>query len=102
LQSASPVVKSVDVGQGIRLHYVEQGRGIPVVFVHGSLSDVAYWADQLGPFARRYRAIAYSRRYDFPSVNPTRPGYSALADADDLAPLIKTLGLSKVVVIGHS
>src|SRR5689334_17426717 len=31
--------KSIAIGGGITLHYVEQGSGIPVIFVHGSLSD---------------------------------------------------------------
>jgi pimeloyl-ACP methyl ester carboxylesterase len=46
-------------------HYVERGTGVPVVFVHGSLSDGGYWNDQLGPFAASgCRAIACSRRYN--------------------------------------
>ncbi|MBC5826944.1 MAG: alpha/beta hydrolase [Candidatus Eremiobacteraeota bacterium] len=102
VQPGSPAIKTADIGNGITLHYVEQGKGTPAVFVHGSLSDGGYWADQLEPFSERYRAIAYSRRYDFPNTNPTRAGYSAIVDADDLAGLINTLRLGQVVVIGHS
>jgi pimeloyl-ACP methyl ester carboxylesterase len=54
------------------------------------------------PFASYYRALAYSRRYNFPNQNPARAGYSAIVDADDLATLVRTIGLGKVVVIGHS
>jgi hypothetical protein len=32
-------VKSVVVGGGIRLYYVEQGSGPALLFIHGSLSD---------------------------------------------------------------
>jgi len=98
----APVIRTADIGHGIALHYVEEGKGTPVIFVHGSLSDGGYWADQLGPFAKHYRAIAYSRRYDYPNVNPARSGYSAVVDAEDLAAFIHTLHLGKVVVIGHS
>lgn len=101
-KGAAPIVRSVNIGHGIALHYVEEGAGTPVVFVHGSLSDGGYWADQLAPFAERYRAIAYSRRYNYPNVNPARPGYSAVVDAKDLAAFIQTLHLGKVVVVGHS
>ena len=97
-----PTVKTVDVGNGVRLHYVELGHGIPVVFVHGSLSDGRYWNDQIGEFAKHYRVIAYSRRYNFPNVNPSRPGYSAITDADDLSALIERLHLGRVYVVGHS
>jgi non-heme chloroperoxidase len=99
----SPVFHTVTVDGGVELHYIERGTGIPVVFVHGSLSDATYWNDQLGPFAERgYRAIAYSRRYNPPNTNKAQPGYSAVADADDLAAFILKLNLGKVHVVGHS
>lgn len=98
----APTIRTVDIGNGITLHYVDQGKGTPVIFVHGSLSDGGYWADQVGQFAEHYRAIAYSRRYNYPNSNPSRAGYSAVVDAEDLAAFIRALRLGKVVVIGHS
>lgn len=59
-KATAPNLKTANIGHGIVLHYVDQGAGTPVVFVHGSLSDGGYWADQIGPFAEHYRAIAYS------------------------------------------
>jgi pimeloyl-ACP methyl ester carboxylesterase len=98
----APVIKTADLGNGIRLHYVEQGSGTPLIFVHGSLSDGGYWSDQIEPFAQHYHVIAYSRRYNSPNENPIRPGYSAVTDAEDLAALIRVLHLEKAVVVGHS
>ena len=98
----APTIKTADIRGGISLHYVEQGSGTPIIFVHGSLSDGGYWADQIAPFAEHYHAIAYSRRYNYPNHNPEQNGYSAITDADDLAGLIRTLHLGKVVVLGHS
>jgi pimeloyl-ACP methyl ester carboxylesterase len=96
-------IRRVVVSGGIELHYVERGTGVPVVFIHGSLSDGGYWNDQLGPFAARgYRTIAYSRRYNPPNTNIAQAGYSAVTDADDLAALIEKLQLGRVHVIGHS
>ena len=100
--STEPQVHAASIGHGITLHYVEEGTGVAVIFVHGSLSDGGYWADQIGRFAKQYRAIAYSRRYNYPNANPARHGYSAVVDSDDLAAFIHTLHLGKVVVIGHS
>jgi pimeloyl-ACP methyl ester carboxylesterase len=100
-QTSLPI-KTANIGHGIVLHYVEQGEGTPVVFVHGSLSDGSYWSDQIGEFAKHYRAIAYSRRYNYPNDNPTRSGYSAVVDAEDLSAFIETLHLGKVVIVGHS
>lgn len=63
---------------GTTLAYREQGDGDPVVFVHGHISDLRTWEQQLSAFADSYRAIAYSRRYArfallriHPSTKPT-------------------------------
>src|SRR5579884_1370942 len=61
---APPVIRAAPIGHGIVLHYVDEGAGTPIVFVHGSISDGGYWSDQIPQFAKRYRAIAYSRRYN--------------------------------------
>lgn len=99
---AAPRVRSIGIGDGIVLHYVEAGKGTPVVFVHGSLGDGGYWGEQIGPFSRLHRTVAYSRRYNWPNHNPNRPGYSAVVDAQDLARLIERLGLGRSHIVGHS
>jgi non-heme chloroperoxidase len=93
---------AVNIGNDITLNYIERGSGVPVIFVHGSLSDLSYWQDQVVAFSKTYRAIAYSRRYNFPNQNPTIPGYSAVTDADDLAAFIVAMHLGKVYIVGHS
>jgi pimeloyl-ACP methyl ester carboxylesterase len=88
---------------GVELHYLERGRGVPVIFVHGGLDDYRMWAAQMEPFAQSYRVIAYSRRYNFPNRNPyIRPDHSAIIEADDLAALITKLRLGPVHVVGYS
>lgn len=52
-------LQKVIVGDGVELHYIERGTGVPAVFVHGSLGDGESWKEQLGPLAASgYRAIA--------------------------------------------
>lgn len=97
-----PPLRSAAIGDGISLHYVEQGSGPALVFVHGSVSDLTYWQGQVEEFAKHFRVVAYSRRYNEPNHNPDRPDYSAVIDAEDLASLIDTLHLGRVYVIGHS
>jgi non-heme chloroperoxidase len=99
---APPQFKAANIGHGIALHYVEQGDGPPLVFVHGSLSDYTYWKTQFPFFTPDHRVIAYSRRYNWPNDNPARSGYSAITDADDLAGFIASLGLKNPVIVGHS
>jgi hypothetical protein len=52
---------------GATLAYLEQGEGEPVVFVHGSASDLRTWEQQIPAIAESHRAIAYSRRYARPN-----------------------------------
>jgi len=52
---------------GVRLTYLEQGHGDPVVFVHGAFADYRSWQFQIEPFAERFRSIAYNRRYAYPN-----------------------------------
>ncbi|GLF95857.1 alpha/beta fold hydrolase [Streptomyces yaizuensis] len=61
-------VRTVEVN-GVSLAYRETGRGEPVVFVHGDLSDLRTWDAQLPVFGASYRAIAYSRRYARPNAD---------------------------------
>lgn len=99
-------VKSIHVN-GTQLHYIEQGRGDPVVFVHGGVTDFRSWMLQIEPFAQRYRVIAYSRRYHYPNVYPNigaqhSSGYPATEHRDDLAELIKALSLGPAHIVASS
>lgn len=96
--------KDIDIGD-IRLAYIEQGHGIPVVFVHGGgPTDLRTWSQQIEPFSERYRVIAYSRRYHYPNpwggVGPDLN--STIVQAGDLAALVKALRLGHVHLIGFS
>jgi non-heme chloroperoxidase len=93
----------VQLDNKIELHYVELGKGEPVVFVHGGLEDYRIWQGQMDSFARRFRVIAYSRRYNFPNRNRmTANDHSALVEAADLALLLRKLNLGPVHLIGSS
>jgi pimeloyl-ACP methyl ester carboxylesterase len=89
---------------GTELAYVEAGQGEPVILVHGGLQDYRMWLEHLPKFAGRYRAIAYSRRNNYPNdVSPDgMPDGAADAHGEDLAAFVRALGLSKVRVVGHS
>ena len=88
---------------GVELHYIKRGQGVPIIFIHGGLADYRYWGAQIEPFSQRHRVIVYSRRYNYPNNNPNiRTDHSAVVEAADLAALIKTLKLGRVYIVGHS
>jgi pimeloyl-ACP methyl ester carboxylesterase len=97
-----PVLHHIDAN-GTRLTYVDQGRGTPVVFVHGSLSDWRSWEAQRSDFAREYRFISYSRRY-FGTEAWGDDGrlYAAATDAADLAAFIGSLHTGPVHLVAWS
>ena len=101
----TPAIHEVKVAHAgdVELHYVEQGSGVPVIFVHGAVDDYRSFEPQLEPLSQHYRAIAYSRRYNFPNARSVpASNHSALVEADDLANLLKTLGAHPAHIVGHS
>ena len=87
---SEPDLHAISVN-GANLSYVAAGAGsTTVIFVHGSLDDYRSWRNQVEPFARDYRVIAYSRRYHYPNVSDGDGGdYTAALHAADLAQLIR-------------
>jgi len=99
----APEIKSVFVN-GDSLHYIDIGKGDPVVFVHGTLDDYRVWQMEFDTFAKKHRVIAYSRRYAFPNkqVINDSADYSPTIHANDLSEFIKKLDLGPVHLVGHS
>ena len=100
--SQSPQLKKVSVN-GTELHYLEQGQGEPVVFVHGTVGDYRTWDVHLESFSKAYHVVSYSRRYHYPNAWPAdAASFSVQVHADDLVSFITKLDLGPVHVIGHS
>lgn len=88
---------------GVELHYLDRGAGVPVVFVHGGLADYREWLPVTEALPAGYRMVAYSRRHSFPNRNPPpRTDHAMLREVDDLAALIERLELGPVHVVGVS
>jgi len=95
-------IKSIDV-DGYPLSYLEAGQGVPIVLVHGSLSDYRTWHAQVPMFGKIYRVIALNLRHYYPEKwNGQGDDFSIGQHAADVAMLVRKLGLGKVHLIGHS
>ncbi|HET9744081.1 MAG TPA: alpha/beta hydrolase [Chitinophagaceae bacterium] len=89
---------------GDSLHYVDVGKGEPVIFIHGTLGDYRVWLPHLDTFSKHYRVITYSRRYAYPNkqlINDSAD-YTAMPHANDLAAFIQSLNAGPVHLVGHS
>jgi pimeloyl-ACP methyl ester carboxylesterase len=89
---------------GTRLHYIERGRGRPVVFLHGNgtmLADLVI-SGVIDQTARGYRAIAFDRPGFGHSERPRGRNWTAAAQASALVAAFKILGIERPVVVAHS
>ena len=89
--------------KGVQLYYEEAGSGFPIVFVHEFAHDMRSWEPQLRYFSRRYRCIAYNGRGYPPSDVPQSVSqYSQSIATDDIANVMRHLGIRKAHIIGCS
>lgn len=87
----------------VKLHYEDVGSGYPIVFVHEFAADHREWELQLRYFSRDYRCVAFSARGYPPSDVPGNDSaYSYRAAVDDIAAVIRHIGVSKAHVVGLS
>src|SRR5262249_21893412 len=94
--TSGPIAKEVEVN-GVRLAYVEQGRGEAIVFVHGVLSDLRSWESVREAIAGKYRFVPYTQRYF--GTGPWRDEgqhFSVATHADDLVKFIASLDMGPV------
>jgi pimeloyl-ACP methyl ester carboxylesterase len=85
------------------LAYRETGSGQPVVFVHGSISDLTSWDAQLGFVGARYRAVAYSRRYAWPNDNlPGNATDTIGPHVEDLLAFLRAVDAYPAHLVGNS
>jgi len=88
---------------GVRLYYEVAGKGVPIVFVHEFSGDLRSWEAQMRYFSRRYRCVAFNARGYPPSDVPAAVSkYSHTLATDDIANLMRRLGIGRAHVIGCS
>jgi pimeloyl-ACP methyl ester carboxylesterase len=86
---------------GARFHVAEQGEGPLVLLLHGFPQFWWAWRHQMGALAGAgYRACAMDLRGYGASDKPPR-GYDTHTSAADVASVIRSLGESDAVVVGH-
>ena len=88
---------------GSALHYVDEGQGSPIVFVHGYISDERVWQKQRAVFARSHRYIGVTQRYfGLTPWDDTGERFSLDTHIEDLTALIRALAMGPVHVVGWS
>lgn len=89
---------SVDIG-GATLAGLEQGEGLPVVFLHAGVCDKRMWLDQMQAAADAgWHAVAYDRRGYGETTSPDE----AFNHLDDLEAVLDALDIHAAVLVGCS
>lgn len=87
---------------GIEMFWQEEGRGTPLVLLHGFPLSSAMWGPQLVHFSRSYRVIVPDLRgFGRTSINPDQISTMELL-ADDVAALLDHLQLKQAIIGGLS
>lgn len=98
----SPKPATVKAADGLAFTYDNRGQGdTALVFLHGWCCDREYWKHQADEFAKEYRVITV----DLPGHGTSgkdRKQWSIKGLSADIESLIKSLGLKRVILVGHS
>jgi epoxide hydrolase 4 len=87
---------------GVRLHYVEQGQGPLILFLHGFPEFWYSWKDLLPEFAKDHHAVALDMRgYNLSSRPEAVDAYRISVLVEDVRALAEKLGAKKFVLVGH-
>ncbi|TFW35398.1 alpha/beta hydrolase [Massilia horti] len=98
-----PQGKFVEV-DGVRLHYLERGRGPALVLLHGNIvaSDDFDQSGVIDRAAERYRVIAFDRPGYGYSERPRTTLWTPQEQARLLHHALQELGVDSALVLGHS
>ena len=90
------------INNGVNIAYIATGQSdTTILFIHGWAINKGYWANQVSYFGEKYRVVTM----DLPGFGQSgnnRDRWDTKTYASDVNTVIKTLGLKKVVLVGHS
>jgi 2-hydroxy-6-oxonona-2,4-dienedioate hydrolase len=86
---------------GYKLHYLEAGRGEPIILLHGSGGEGARWMPTIQGLAANFRVIAIDQ-IGFGQSDKPLTIYHTGVFAGFLSQFMKTIGVSKAAIIGQS
>src|SRR5262249_49109702 len=87
---------------GVNLHYVEQGRGPLILFLHGFPEFWYEWKDLLPEFGKDHLAVAPDMRgYNLSDKPEKVESYGVRVIVEDVRALAEKLGAKKFVLVGH-
>lgn len=102
-QKSAVQLASVELANGLRLHYAEQGdpAAPPLVLLHGFTDSWFSYSRVLPALAAQYHVFAPDQRGHGDSDRPA-DSYAMASLAADVVAFMDALGLARAAVVGHS
>jgi pimeloyl-ACP methyl ester carboxylesterase len=85
----------------IKLNFIEQGQGQPLILLHGNGESCDYFEHQIAYFSKQYRVIALDTRGHGQSPRGEKP-FTIKQFAEDLHDFMDENGIEKAVILGFS
>jgi pimeloyl-ACP methyl ester carboxylesterase len=85
----------------IRPHHIEQGKGFPLILLHGNGEDVSYFVHQMESLSKHFRVIAIDTRGHGQTPRGDAP-FTIRQFADDLLEFMSEHGIDKAHILGFS
>jgi haloalkane dehalogenase len=85
----------------VRLHYLDEGAGEPLLFVHGNPTWSFYWRNLILGLRDRYRCVAVDHIGCGLSDKPEDYNYTLQQRIDDLVQLVEHLHLTNITLVAH-
>ena len=87
---------------GVEIAYTVYGSGEPaIVFIHGWNCNQSYWKNQVPVISAKYTVVTLDLA-GYGQSGVGRENYTMEAFGEDVAAVVNKLGLTKVVLVGHS
>lgn len=99
-ERSQPIAKDATVF-GYRIHYLEAGRGDPVILLHGTGGEGARWMPTIKALAANFRIISLDQIGFGQSDKPLTTYHSGVF-AGFLAGFMKAIGVPRATIIGQS
>lgn len=84
-----------------RLHYVDEGAGAPLLFVHGNPTWSFYWRNLILGLRDRFRCVAVDHIGCGLSDKPQDYHYTLEQRIEDLCEVVRQLDLEQVTLLAH-
>ena len=97
---AAAIGKDVTI-LGFKLHYLEAGKGAPVILLHGLGGDGSRWGPNIEPLAKDFHVFALDQ-IGFGQSDKPLANYHTGMLAEFLVDFIKAVGLQKASLVGNS